>query len=251
MEWFQNYFINTIGYNTVNTSVYAILLVIMAYLIFRVLEKLKIKIDRRLIFSIIPYIIFGSTLRVLRDANILDGYLFTTPLIYFLVFGYTFSVLLITTFIQRKKKYSYHKIMFSIGAISAFIAISFVDIINLSAIKYVLLFFTPWLLFLKIIPWKLENKLATAAQMFDANVTFVSLYFFGYFEQHVLPNFIINLSGHVYSFVIAKFIAIFSILYVIDRFSDDNKINTYIKMVIAILALATGTRDLLRLIFLV
>jgi len=249
MDWFQNYFVNTIGYNIVNTTTYALILVAMAYLVFYTLKKLKIKIDKNLIFAIIPYVIFGSTLRVLRDANILKGYLFTTPLIYFLVFGFAFSMLLITNFIQKKKKYPYHKIMFIIGVIFFISALFFIDIANISVIKYVLLFFVPWLLFLKIIPWKIENKLATAAQMFDANVTFISLYFFGYFEQHVLPNYIINLFGHVYSFVIVKFIAVVSILYLIDRFSDDKEINTYIKMIIAILALATGTRDFLRLIF--
>lgn len=251
MNWFQNYFVNITGYNVINTSTYAIILIIMAYLIFHILKKLKIKIDKNLAFAIIPYIIFGSALRVLRDANILKGYLFTTPLIYFLVFGITFSILLITNFIQKKKKYPYHKIMFILGLICAIPTLFFIDVANISAIKYILLFFIPWLLLLKIIPWKLENKLATITQMFDANITFVSLYFFGYSEQHVLPNYIINLFGHAYAFVIIKFIAVVSILYLIDRVSQDKKMNTYVKMIIAILALSTGTRDFLRLIFLV
>jgi uncharacterized membrane protein len=221
----------------------------MAYLVFYILKKLKIKIDKNLIFAVFPYIIFGSALRVLRDANILKGYLFTTPLIYFLVFGIAFSILLATNFIQKKKKYPYYKIMFSIGIIFLIPALIFINITNISAIKYILLFFVPWVLFLKIIPWKLENKLATATQMFDANVTFISLYFFGYYEQHVLPNYIINLFGHTYAFVIIKFVAVVSILYLIDRFSADKEINTYIKMIIAFLALATGTRDFLRLVF--
>ncbi|OYT42989.1 MAG: hypothetical protein B6U88_02190, partial [Candidatus Aenigmarchaeota archaeon ex4484_56] len=114
-EFFSNYFVNTSGYNIVNTSVYSIVLVVTAYVIFLVLKKMKIKIDRKLIFAVIPYIILGSSLRVLRDAYILRGSLFITPFIYILIFFIAFPILLITNLIQKKTKIPYYKLMFSIG----------------------------------------------------------------------------------------------------------------------------------------
>jgi len=250
-EVFSNYFINTSGYNIVNTSVYAIILVAAVYIIFLTLKKLKIKIDKKLIFAIIPYIILGSSLRVLRDAYILKGSLFTTPFIYILIFSITFSILLITNFIQKKKKIPYHKLMFAIGTILIIYPLYQIEYLNFLGPAYILLFLIPWLLLLKFLPWSLENKFATFAQMFDANITFVALYFFGYSEQHVLPNFLINLTGYVYSFVIVKFAVVVSILYLIDKFSRDKQLNSFIKLIIIILGLSTGIRDLLRLIFMV
>ena len=250
-EFFSNYFVNTSGYNIVNTSVYSIVLVVTAYVIFLVLKKMKIKIDRKLIFAVIPYIILGSSLRVLRDAYILRGSLFITPFIYILIFFIAFPILLITNLIQKKTKIPYYKLMFSIGILLIIYPLYQIEYLNFLGSSYILLFLIPWLLLLKILPWSLENKLAIFAQMFDANTTFVSLYFFGYSEQHVLPNFLINLTGHIYSFVIVKFVAVISILYLIDNFSEDKQLNNFIKLIIFILGMATGLRDFLRLIFMV
>ncbi|MDD5317999.1 MAG: DUF63 family protein, partial [Candidatus ainarchaeum sp.] len=56
------------GYNAYNTLAYAALAIAAAYLIFRLLKKLGIKIDARFAYSIIPFILLGSALRVAADA---------------------------------------------------------------------------------------------------------------------------------------------------------------------------------------
>ena len=83
--------------------------------------------------------------------------------------------------------------------------------------------------------------------MFDATNTFVALYFFGYNEQHFVPNIFISLFGP-WIFIPIKAIAVIAALVLIDRYSDDKEFNNYLKLVIGILGGATSVRDFLRLI---
>jgi uncharacterized membrane protein len=186
-------------------------------------------------------------MRVLEDSEILRGSIFVTPGIYFLVFGITFFTLLISVFIQRKRGIPYFKPMFIVGLILSAFSLGNLQYKNYSGFAYIIVYFAPWVVLLKLIPWLKENKIVTAVHMFDANSTFVSLQYFNYYEQHVLPRYFINLSGTPFSFVIIKFLAVVSILFLIDRYSHDKEFNNYIKLIIGILGAATGTRDFLRL----
>jgi len=139
--------------------------------------------------------------------------------------------------------------MFVIGLILVAPILGILQYNNLLGLAYVFLWFIPWIIGFKIIPWLVENKIVTSIHMFDATTTFVSLTYFGYYEQHVLPNYVINLFGTPLSFVILKFIVIVLILLGIDKFSDDKEFNNYLKLIIAILGASTGLRDLLRLLY--
>jgi len=247
-DLFYKYFSESgYGYNIVNTTVYSLILVIFVYLIFKILKKLKIRIDKNLALAISPFVLFGSSMRVLEDSEILRGSIFVTPGIYFLVFGITFFTLLISVFIQRKRGIPYFKPMFIVGLILSAFSLGNLQYKNYSGFAYIIVYFAPWVVLLKLIPWLKENKIVTAVHMFDANSTFVSLQYFNYYEQHVLPRYFINLSGTPFSFVIIKFLAVVSILFLIDRYSHDKEFNNYIKLIIGILGAATGTRDFLRL----
>jgi uncharacterized membrane protein len=250
-EWVNHYFVDTgYGYNSVNTTVYGFLLVIFAYIVYKILKKLQINIDKRLALASAPFVIFGSSIRILEDANIISGYFFVTPGIYFLTFGVTFLTLLISWKIERKFHIPYHKIMFIIGLILISPVLGVLKYNNFLGIGYVLLYFIPWIIFLKIISWLKENKIVIGLHVFDGTVTFVSLNYFGYYEQHVLPRYLINLFGTPLSFVFLKFVAIAAVLFFIDKYSEDKDFNNFIKLVIGILGAATGTRDFLRLFYL-
>jgi uncharacterized membrane protein len=250
-DWFNHYFIETgYGYNSVNTTVYGILLIIFVYIIYRILKKLQINVDKRLALSIAPFVIFGSSIRILEDANIISGYFFVTPGIYFLIFGITFLTLLISWEIEKKFHIPYHKIMFIVGLILTSPVLGVLKYNNFLGISYVLLYFAPWIIVLKLIPWLKENKIVTGLHVFDGTVTFVSLNYFGYYEQHVLPRYLINLFGTPFSFIFLKILIIVAVLFFIDKYSEDKDFNNFIKLVIGILGAATGTRDFLRLFYL-
>jgi len=186
-------------------------------------------------------------MRILEDSDVLYGRLFITPGIYFLIFGVTISTLLISLLLERKKGIPYFKPMFIVGLILTAPVLGILQYKNFLGVFYVILFFIPWIILLKLIPWLKENKIVTGLHLFDANTTFVSLSYFGYYEQHVLPRYLINLSGTPFSFVIVKFIALVAILWIIDKYSDDKEFNNYIKLIIGILGAATGIRDFLML----
>jgi len=250
LEWFNRYFVESSGYNPVNTAVYGVILIIFAYIVYRILKKMQLKIDKRLALAIAPFVIFGSSIRILEDANIISGYFFVTPGIYFLTFGITFLTLLISWWMERRFHMSYYKIMFVIGLILISPVLGILKYNNFLGVSYVILFFIPWVFVLKIIPWLKENKIVTGLHVFDGTVTFVSLNYFDYYEQHFLPKYFIDLFGTPLSFVFLKFFALVAVLILIDRYSDDKEFNNFIKLIIAILGAAPGIRDFLRLFYL-
>ena len=243
-------FCNSTGYTTETTIVLSIATVIFVYLLYKVLGKLKIKIDKTLALAVSPFVLLGSSIRVLKDIGYLTDCIFQTPGIYFLIFGVTFLTILISLFFQKKKQIPYYKITFIIGLILVAPILGIFYYQNFLGLGYVLLFFIPWVLILKFVPWSKENKIATGLQMFDATATFVALNYFGFWEEHVLPRFIINLSGTPFSFIILKIIAVILILIGIDKYSNDKEFNNYIKLIIGILGAATGLRDFISLIVL-
>jgi len=250
-DYLYNLFCNTTGYTVESTSIFAIILIITVYAIFKVLKFLKIKIDKRLAVAVTPYVILGSSLRVLKDSRMIESCLFQTPGIYFFVFGITFSLLVILTIVERKTNIPYYKVMFIVGLFLISPILGVIRYRNFTGIGYIIVYLVPWIILLKLIPWLSENKIVTGLHTFDGTVTFVSLNYFGYYEQHILPRYLIDFFGIPFSFVILKFIALVLILFVIDNYSTDKEFNNYIKLIIGILGASTGIRDFMRLFSLV
>ena len=109
-QFINTYYLNPIrtddGYNLVNTITWAVVLGICIFGVFRLLEKLEVKINPRFILSILPFVLAGSSLRVLEDspAGIFHppfSYLLITPNIYFLVFIITVFCLWFSIRLQK------------------------------------------------------------------------------------------------------------------------------------------------------
>ncbi|MEM5777358.1 MAG: DUF63 family protein [Candidatus Aenigmatarchaeota archaeon] len=249
---FEKYFIDPIihreGYNIINTFVYSLIFVFFAAITFEFLKKLKIKVDWKLAFSITPFVLSSVIIRVLKDAEIVFGYIFVTPNIWFIAFIFIMLNLFISVFIEKKFKIPYYKIMFISGYIIFSSLLGLIQINNLIALFYVL----PFLLFLSLLLFfiknSIENKIVLGLQTFDSIITAVSIQWFGYEEQHVLPRLIIQVSGTPFSFIIVKFFVIYFSLKIIDKY-EDKEIGRFLKLLIAILGLSTGMRDFLRLIW--
>ncbi len=245
------------GYTVSKTAVFALIFVVGAYAMYELLKRLKIKVDRRLAIAVAPFVLLGSTLRVLVDAGTISEWpyniLLTTPNSWLVIAAFTLGTLAISVFLERHKKIPYHKVMFAVGVVSVALAMAFLRPVNLYGILLSATFVLPWLLLAVFFKkWNLWNRLALLAQMVDANVTFVTLNFFGtattfgYVEQHVLPNFFIGLLGP-FSFIVIKAVVIIAALVLVDRLAEDKNFGNYIKLIIGILGAATGLRDFLRL----
>jgi uncharacterized membrane protein len=94
------------------------------------------------------------------------------------------------------------------------------------------------------------NSAILSFHMLDASATFASLSFFGYSEQHVLPNLLIPYLGPASMFLL-KLLVLIPVLYIIDRETEPGNFRNFLKTAIIILGLAPGLRDLLRLLLMV
>ena len=107
-EFIYKYYINPIiddsGYNPVNTLTWALILGFCIFGILRILTKLNVRADWEFTKLIIPYIIAGSSMRVMEDAELFSAplkYIFITPPIYVLMFIITILLLTISIRLHR------------------------------------------------------------------------------------------------------------------------------------------------------
>ncbi len=86
--------------------------------------------------------------------------------------------------------------------------------------------------------------------MIDASATHVSLTYFNYFEQHVLPNFFIWLFGSTWGFYALKILVLIPVIYYLDKnkTKKNEELINFIKSIFIVYGIGTGVRDVLRLI---
>jgi uncharacterized membrane protein len=99
--------------------------------------------------------------------------------------------------------------------------------------------------------WLLQspaNVLVMCSHLLDATVTFVGVDFYPYGEQHVLPNALISFFGTGAVMYVLKIVALFVVLYLLDKYVDDEEMNIFVKMIIMVLGMAPATRNFLRII---
>ncbi len=238
------------------TITYGLILVVAVYGTYKMLQKLKIEINRDFLIALLPFIIYGGSTRALRDYGIsYQGNLFCSPPIYFFVFAITLGSLLLSRGFQIavEKKYPhrfhYHKTMFVIGFLFLLYNISLITIVNYFAFGLILVMIGIWAaIFFGIHYFKpkllsFENAGIIVSHLFDASSSFVAIQFFGYYEQHVLPSFLINVFGGPWIMFPLKIIVVWIVLDVIDKEKGDKFFKNFLKIIILILGLALGTRD--------
>lgn len=252
----ENFFYLHPGYTVFNTVIFGIVLGLIILAIIRLFDYLK-KDPLELIFPFIPIIIFGSTSRALVDNHIYPRiYLLATPGIYISIGLMTILLLIFSIFIE---KYCNIRYTHTISVIGVSICIpNFILIINNGInISIFMLELSLWILFsliLLLFKDKIKvlknrgNMAVICAHLFDATSTFVAMDFFGYYEQHVLPTFMINLTGTAFIMYPLKLFIILLVLYIIDKEVTDTNSRHMLKLAIFILGLAPGIRNFTTLI---
>jgi len=250
----ENFLMPLCRYYTLwGTITYGIILILAVLGTYKLLKYLKIKIDKKFFIGVLPFIIYGGWARALRDhmLGIYQSSLFCSPPIYFFVFVITLASLLIGILIERKtKKFSYEKLMLVVGLILLIYNASLTTITNFFVFSFVFLLTSFWfLIFAAISKWKPKllsrvNAGILASHLLDASASFTAMSFFGYYEQHVLPTFLINIFGPWVMFPL-KLIIVWLVLYLIDSSKEDVFFKRFLKIIILILGLALGIRNLL------
>jgi uncharacterized membrane protein len=264
--------INDTSYNPVDTVTYAILLGVSIFYVLKILDKLKVEIDPAFIASVTPYILAGSSLRVLEDSNIFTPplrYLFVTPIIYFFMFAITVTVLAISIYLKRKGKIrDYHVFFGLVGVVWAVINIAVLlmveEVKNPVPAAFILIlgFLTTFIVYFisgRVNFSLLTNKLNISilfTHLLDASSTFIGIDWLGYYEKHVAPTFFINLAGNYTdhpSLIMypLKLIVFIPVLYMLDYGSDiykERKLINLMKLAILVLGLSPATRNTLRIL---
>ena len=246
MGLLEDIFINPMGhhYTVPATLVYGIIFIAAIYLIYKyVLKRFGIKIDLTFILSLVPFIIFGGMTRALRDAGMYTGYLFVSPGLYATLFFITLAALSFSVLIQRKYKIKYWKTMIIIGSVLvAFdvFLVATVGIKNWSALYIFPGLFILWgivfIILHKLFPKRLDkiNSIALFSQMMDASQSFSAVTFFGYSQQLPVVNSLTSVFGAWIIFPV-KFLIVFSVLWSIDKYSNDTELNNWLKLAVIIL----------------
>jgi uncharacterized membrane protein len=262
-NWAYKYYaepiIHDTGYNPVNTVTWAILLGICILGLIRIFKRLDLKMDEKLVLYTLPYVLAGSSLRVVEDAGLVKppaSYLLITPLIYFLVFFVTTASLIPTRkFLGRKFYHAYAAIgllwtFVNLAALSTVgvqrplvpVAVLFLGTL-LTGIIYLLRRPLPQLNFL-------DNRYNLAilySHMLDASSTYIGVDWFGYYEKHVVPTYLIDLTGTAAIMYPLKLLVLLPLLSIIDKYIEDKSLLNMTKLALIVLGLAPAIRNTLRL----
>ncbi|MEM3031247.1 MAG: DUF63 family protein [Candidatus Micrarchaeia archaeon] len=282
-EFVYKYYIQPIqehsGYNPVNTLTYVVIALAAAYGIYLLLKRERIKMDSAFVLSVVPFVLFGSTFRVLVDAVdtgvaaahrdalgglfgkiVVDsgiynyGYLTVTPGIYVVVGLLTLASVLAFNRLRRTRALAYFGWALWLTQVVLFLPLAknslyFALILALAAGGALVA--RP---FLRHYGVRLPlADLAVLSHALDGSATFVILDVYNkfagaaYFEQHVLGRWIGDVFGTMFAFYAIKVAFATAACVVLDREKDEAE-RLYILLLLIIFGLAPGVRDALRLL---
>jgi len=252
-SWFSEKFAQPLChyYTLEATLTYGLILIAAALGTYKLLERLKVKIDKRFFLAALPFIVYGGWARALRDHNLGiygDSWVWCSPPIYFLVFAIAIAALTAGVWLERKKILSYEKFMLTVGGLMLLYNLTLTGITNWAGFGTVAAIAAVWAVAIylaaRFFPKYLTKTNAAIlwSHLLDGSSTFTALTFYGYYEQHVLPTFLINLTGPWIMFPL-KLSVVWAVLYYIDKEKGDQQFKNFLKIVILILGLALGIRD--------
>ena len=265
LEFFRRFFVNPIwersGYNWVNTLAYGLLLGIAAVITYKAVKKTGYRFNLDLFIMFMPFLLFATAVRALVDSGKYPyTYLLISPGIYFTTMGIFALSILIGLLLRRFTSIEVKKTVIFIGALLATsqLALLLEKVerpvagllmvgVSLAVCLSVLLVSRLWgerLTFLR----SRENLMVIWFHLIDATVTFIGVDFYGYAEQHVLPRGLIDVFGTAGVMYLLKLAVLPIVLYLLDKYVEEEEMNLFMKMIIMVLGLAPATRNFLRII---
>ncbi|MBI3190160.1 DUF63 family protein [archaeon] len=256
MKFLEDYFIRPVldhtGYNLVNTIVYAAVLVIVLFAVYKILVKMNIKFDTSLWLDLLPFVFLGGALRALQDINFfgfLGVYhaLFVTPMIYIIIFLLAFAGIMVSKYIW-KNFIRYFGIGLAITAamlvlVNARNPMALVLIISVAAISYAALHFVLKYSKVGIMgKWSSCNSQIISAHLLDASAAFVAVSVLGgYKESSVFTSFLFSQIGG-WIFIPVKIAVVLLALYFLDKDNKDD-MAWLLKFAVLVLGLGPGIHD--------
>ncbi len=240
-------------YAPIDYVLYLAILLLVYYLSWKVLFT-RVKLDRKFLLAVAPFITLGILLRVLADTPSITASKFwsITPGVYLV----TFIIAIISLFLGLKlDKEKYWRSPSFIGTLISF----FLFYQLLPYFHYPERIFLPLglaflitllvYLFSKIFSLKIfqnfPNLFLIFAHLLDASATFTAYNLYGFGEEHHLPLYLIKLAGNNAAVMIpAKLILILAVLYLIEKYAEKEEAKV-LKFLIFILGIGPGLRDVI------
>ncbi len=259
------------GYNIVNTLTYAVIAILAVYFAYSIFKRSKITVNRRFVINTIPFVLFGSTVRVITDSIDSGVMKPITPLHSLIldshIYDYGFftsspGIYIVTAFLFFISLFAVHKLKKpeALGYLGTalwvphFLVLLFMLKYTEYAIPVLILAAIPFYLALR----HFKNDILAGivgAHALDGAATFFIIDFFGmltgksYFEQHVIPSFIGEAFGTFFPFYLLKIGIAFGAAHFIANEKDANEGEKhFIALLLIIIGLAPGLRGLLRMV---
>lgn len=278
-SFIQKYYILPVisdsGYNIFNTLTWAVILAVCVYGIIYSFNKMNICVNKKFFYSLLPFILSGSALRVVADAHVISPpwvYFLITPNIYFLMFFVTVFFLMFSVFLTKSRIISdFYSFFFIEGLVCLLFLIAVLFfyckpvniwvpfVVFIGGLLWTFLFYGFVHLLKKPSYINVFNASVVFSHMADATSTIVGINFFGYHEKHVVPAYLIDIAQTPLVMYPLKLVTVVLVLWGIDfalSRADDNKtlscndlIRNSLKIVIIILGLAPAVRNTLRIFF--
>ena len=266
--FFSKYFTGPIladsGYNPYNTLAYAVLAIFILYGFYRLFLWLKIKVDIRLLYAALPFVVFGVVMRAFVDHN----YFQMTPIKKFLLISpgiwLLSTALFIAAFALGYLAYKLYKLeLWKITALVGLIviAVGVVPVVNkigfnqLRGMALILLIFIGLCLAIYAlghyarIP-AFTDKVgfaALAGQAWDGVNTSAILSLYGGTEKHFVPRWIIANFGP-WSFLLVKLAVLLPAVYLLYRHVEDKALRNTFLLGIAVFGIGQGLRNFISVI---
>jgi len=261
-SFFQQYFIDPVyldtGYNFYNTLTYAVIAIVAVYLIYLGFSKLNINFDLKFFIAALPFIILGSSLRAFVDHNIYPlSFWNTAPGIYLAIAGIFLPTAIISHSFLKEKYWKHCLLIGSVIVIAMYFrnwkALGLENIYGGLAIAGLALIITAAIYFIfkySKKEWCKDNivMLPIAGHVLDASATFIFVDFFSGIEKHPLPKLFSEFTGTAATFIALKLAVLLPLIYLIKTEIKEKNLQNYLLIVIAILGLSEGLRDLITLV---
>ena len=267
-EFINRYYVDPIvtdsGYNIVNTLTWAMVLVLCVYILhsLNVFRRLGVMINRNLIIGVVCYVLFGSSLRVLKDAEIFAPpiqYIFVTPIIYFVVFAVTIAALILSVGIYKDRYYIPFAVI-GLGLTSVNVGVLLRSegivhpgeallIVALAGLITASIYMGAGFAKIEFLRGRF-NIAILGAHLLDASSTTVAIdVLTGYSGKHVVENYLIDLTGTGAVMYPLKLLLLIPMLYLIDSEFDEIELRDLLKLVVLVLGLAPGCRNTILILF--
>ncbi len=255
--------IHDTGYNPINTITWALILApLCVILVLKVLRRLHLTIDEAFIAAVVPYILLGSVLRVIEDAELVSppvSYILISPLIYLVLI---LSTLMLLGVALKIAPWRYKSVFAATGMVLFVVCLVFLmcnevlkfwwvipAVCGISGIIVTAIYLTGRELHLHFSTTRIYLA-AIGAHMLDAASSYIGIDLLAYHGKHVLENLVVNLTGTAAGMFILKLGVLIPVLYLIDTgLKDDKELGNMIILTIIIVGLAPGVRNSLRMTF--